>query len=42
MLQNGQTALMLASDKGYVEIAQKLIDAKADLNLQDQVSLILN
>ena len=39
MLQNGNAALILAADKGYVEIAQKLIDAKANVDLLNQVSL---
>ena len=31
------TALMLASEKNYPEIVEMLVQAKADLNLQDEV-----
>ena len=30
----GKSALMLASEKGFVEIAKELIKAKADLDLK--------
>jgi ankyrin repeat protein len=35
--QDGWTALMLACQKGHTAIAQALIGAKADLNVQNQV-----
>ena len=37
---NGNTALIWASRNNYIEIAKLLIDAKCDLNLQDNYSKI--
>ena len=37
-LQYGESALMLASEKGHTEIVKHLIDAKASLDLQSEVS----
>ena len=35
---DGKSALMLASEKGYTEIAKHLVEAKAALDLQSKVS----
>ena len=35
--QHGQTALLVASDKGYASVVKLLIDAKADVNLTNKV-----
>ena len=36
--QTGATALFVAAEHGHAAAAQVLVDAKADLNLQDKVS----
>ena len=36
-IQRGQTALQLAATKNYAEVARVLLDAKADVNLQEKV-----
>ena len=42
IIQNGWTALMLASDGGHTEVVKVLAEAKADLNITTQVNLIIN
>ena len=37
-LQHGDSALMLASEKGHTEIVKNLVEAKASLDLRSQVS----
>ena len=37
-LQDGESALMLASQKGHTEIVKHLVEAKASLHLQSEVS----
>ena len=41
ILQNGDTSLMNAADKGHVSIARDLLRAKADPNIQNVVCYIL-
>ena len=36
-LQDGESALMLASDNGHTDIVKYLVDSKAELDLQKQV-----
>ena len=36
-LQDGDSALMLASMEGHTEIVKYLVDSKAELDLQEQV-----
>lgn len=38
-MQAGQTALMLAVSRGKVRMVQLLLQAGADVNLQDEVSM---
>ena len=38
-LQYGQTALMIAYDRGHIECAMMLVDKGAQVNIQDTVSL---
>ena len=40
-LQNGTTALMLASNEGKVECVEMLLDRGADMNMQDKVSGVI-
>ena len=42
IIQNGETALMKASENGDTEVVKVLVEAKADLNITDQVNLIIN
>ena len=42
IIQFGRTALMEASDGGHTEVVKVLAEAKADLNITDQVKLIIN
>ena len=42
IIQFGRTALMKASDGGHTEVVKVLVEAKADLNITDQVILIIN
>ena len=42
IIQVGRTALMKASDNGHTEVVKVLAEAKADLNITDQVNLIIN
>ena len=37
MIQNGWTPLMQASFEGYADIVQTLIEAKAQINTQEEV-----
>ena len=39
-VQEGLTALMLATQKGYVKVVQALLDAKADPNITERVSIL--
>ena len=36
VLQQGNTALILAADKGHTEVVEVLAKHKADLNVQDK------
>ena len=38
--QDGWTALMKATEKGHLEVAKALIDARADVNLKDTVQRV--
>ena len=38
-LQDGQTALMMAYDRGHIECAKMLVDKGAQVNIQGTVSL---
>ena len=40
-LQYGQTALMKASEKGYMEIVKVLLDGGVDVNKQNNVSGVI-
>ena len=40
-LQNGGTALMLASQEGKVDCVEKLLDMGADINMQSEVSGVI-
>ena len=40
-LQNGETALMLASNEGKVECVDMLLDSGADMNMLDKVSGVI-
>ena len=40
-VQNGLTALMLATQNGHVEVVQALLDAEADPNITESVSIFL-
>ena len=40
-VQIGLTALMLATQNGHVEVVQALLDAKADPNITESVSILL-
>ena len=42
IIQYGVTALMEASARGHTEVVKVLVEAKADLNITDQVNLIIN
>ena len=42
IIQVGRTALMWASDGDHTEVVKVLVEAKADLNITDQVNLIIN
>ena len=42
IIQYGGTALMRASARGHTEVVKVLVEAKADLNITDQVNLIIN
>ncbi len=37
-MQNGATALLIASQQGYCEVVKVLLEAKADINIQTNVS----
>ena len=39
-VQNGLTALMLATQNGHVQVVQALLDAKADPNITESVSIL--
>ena len=41
-LQDGESALMLASKRGRTEIVKYLVDSKASLDLQSQVDWTSN
>ena len=36
-LQNGQTALLIVSEMGFTSLAKVLLDAKADVNIANNV-----
>ena len=38
-VQEGLTALMLATQRGHAEVVQALLDAKADPNITESVSI---
>ena len=38
-VQEGLTSLMLATQNGHVEVVQALLDAKADPNITESVSI---
>ena len=40
--QDGQTALMLASDSGHIVVVQLLLSSGAQVDLQDEVRHIVN
>ena len=40
-LQDGETALMKASEAGHMECVQVLLDKGADANIQDRVSGVI-
>ena len=40
-LQDGETALMKASEAGHIECVQVLLDKGADVNMQDNVSGVI-
>ena len=40
LLQNGETALMKASEKGHMECVKVLVDGSADVNVQSKASVI--
>ena len=40
--QNGQTALMLASDGGHIDVVQLLLSSGAQVDLQDEVRHRIN
>ena len=40
IIQDGRTALMKASDNGHTEVVKVLVEAKAELNITDQVNLM--
>ena len=40
-LQNGKTALMLASQEGKLECVEMLLDRGADMNMQTEVSGVI-
>ena len=42
VIQIGETALMKASNEGHTEVVKVLVEAKADLNITDQVNPIIN
>ena len=42
IIQIGKTALMYASYEGHTEVVKVLVEAKADLNITDEVNLIIN
>ena len=42
IIQDGYTALILASYDGHTEVVKVLVEAKADLNITGQVNLIIN
>jgi ankyrin repeat protein len=39
LLQEGRTALMIAGREGHAAVIQLLVDAGADLNVEDKVSM---
>lgn len=39
-VQDGFSALLLSCEMGFMDIVQKLVKAKADLNLGDSVSCL--
>ena len=40
-LQDGRTALMMASWMGRMKCVKELLDKGADVNMQDKVSVVL-
>ena len=40
-IQDGKTALVMACEKGYREITELLLSAKAYINHQDNVSIMI-
>jgi ankyrin repeat protein len=42
VLQNGNTALLMAAQEGYTDVVQLLMEAGADVNVQSKVHLLLH
>ena len=42
IIKNGRTALMKASSEGHVEVVKVLAEAKANLNITDQVNFMID